>query len=656
MSVQFGKCNFDGKPVDPEDLDRVRSALAPYGPDGEGYLCSNNFGVLYRAFHTTKESRSELQPHVSSAGAIITWDGRLDNREELIDQLGHQLSADSTDLAIVGAAYERWETDCFAKLVGDWALSIWNPRDCSITFAKDLAGTRHLYYVLEKEQVTWCTILDPLVHFADHSFRLDEEYIAGWLSFFPATHLTPYAGIHAVPPSCFVRLTKGTRRVAKYWDFDPAKRIHYRADAEYEEHFRAVFSDAVRRRLRSDTPVLAELSGGMDSSSIVCVADDVVARTRAGLQIPRLDTVSYYDESEPNWNERPYFTKVEEKRGRTGCHIDLSTHGPVIGEFDSDHFQATPGVADRATETSKRFAACLASQGNRVVLSGIGGDEVTGGVPTPIPELEDLLATGRFTSLAHQLKIWALNKRKPWIHLLLETARVFFPPALVGVSKHRQPADWLRPRFINQHQKALTGYPSTLQLFGPLPSFQEDLWTLEGLRRQLACNALSAVPLYEKRYPYLDRDFLTFMFAVPASQLVRPGQRRSLMRRALAGIVPDEVLNRRRKAFAARTPTFSILAEWNRLMEISQQMVSGDLGLVDANVFHEQVRRARDGQEIPVVPLMRTLRLEFWLRGLQRRKRLSEEASECRTSASGTDDRDPFASSLRTEAAARTTT
>ena len=65
MSVQFGKCNFDGKPVDPHELEEVRPMLAPYGPDGEGLICKDNFGVLYRAFHTTKESRRETQPLVS---------------------------------------------------------------------------------------------------------------------------------------------------------------------------------------------------------------------------------------------------------------------------------------------------------------------------------------------------------------------------------------------------------------------------------------------------------------------------------------------------------------------------------------------------------------------------------------------------------------
>src|SRR5262249_28042956 len=157
-------------------------------------------------------------------------------------------------------------------------------------------------------------------------------YIAGWLGQFPATDLTPYVGIHSVPPSCFIRLEQRRQTLRQYWDFNPSKRIRYRSDLEYEEHFRAVFRESVRRRLRSDAPVLAELSGGMDSSSIVCVADLVVSHEER--ESPRLDTVSYFDDSEPNWNERPFFTRVEEWRGQTGWHIDVSHHEelPLVSE------------------------------------------------------------------------------------------------------------------------------------------------------------------------------------------------------------------------------------------------------------------------------------------------------------------------------------
>jgi asparagine synthase (glutamine-hydrolysing) len=615
MSVQFGRWNFDGKPVDRDYLEKAKASIAPYGPDDAGSYAKNNISILYHAFHTTKESRRETQPHATASGAILTWDGRLDNRADLIRQLGDMVSAASTDVAMVAAAYETSGSDCFGMLIGDWALSLWDPYTGSLILAKDPIGTRHLYYSFDSKQVTWSTILDPLVLLAGKTFTLCEEYIAGWFSFFPAAHLTPYLGIHSVPPSSSVLLRPGKHTVRKYWDFDPDKRIRYSTDAEYGEHFRAVFAEAVCRRLRSDSPILAELSGGMDSSSIVCMADTIIARSAT--ETPRLDTLSYYDDSEPNWNERPYFTKVEEKRGRTGCHIDASSVQQIgLGLGESDHFAATPASGSRPNEASRQFAACMASQGNRVVLSGIGGDEVTGGVPTPTPELEDLLARGHFKTLAHQLKVWALNKRKPWFHLLFEAARGFFPPGLVGVPKNKRPAPWLNPDFVKRNRFALQGYGTTLNLFGPLPTFQENVSTLQVLQRQLACDASPSDPPREKRYPYLDRSFLEFIYAVPREQLVRPGHRRSLMRRALVGIVPDELLNRKRKAFVVRGPMVSIGAQWTDLIALTQHMFTNEFGIVDSKRFVSVLRQARERQQVALVRVLRTLLLEYWIRNL----------------------------------------
>ena len=263
MSVQFGRWNFDGLSAPPEYLAKVREILAPYGPDGGTSYSGAGVDLLYHAFHTTKESRLETQPHVFGPGSVVTWDGRLDNRAELIGALNGSFSIDSTDVSLVAAAYERWGTDCFARLIGDWALSIWDPNDRWLLLAKDPIGARPLYHTRDKDCVSWCTVLDPLVLLAGRRLELDEEYIAGWFSTFPAAHLTPYSGIRSVSPSSFVLLTPGGSTTRKYWDFDPAKRIRYRSDAEYEEHFRSTFAQSVRRP-RSDSPLLAELSGGMD--------------------------------------------------------------------------------------------------------------------------------------------------------------------------------------------------------------------------------------------------------------------------------------------------------------------------------------------------------------------------------------------------------
>lgn len=616
MSVQFGRWHFRSAPPAPHYLKKVQDVLAAQGPDGSSLYSEGGVDILYSALHATRESHREKQPHVTASESVLTWDGRLDNRATFTSAMRDTLSTDSPDCSIAAAAYERWGTDCLAMLRGDWALSLWNPRDRSLLLAKDPVGTRPLYYSAEPEQVTWSSILDPLVRFAGKDFALDEEYLAGWLAFFPAAHLTPYLGIESVPPSCFVRLAAGSRTICKYWDFDTTKQIRYATDAEYEEHFRIAFRESVRRRLRAASPALAELSGGMDSSSIVCMADAILAQE--GAETPRLDTLSYFNDSEPHWNERPYFTHVEQKRGRTGFHIDLGTRDASRFEFGCSPFQTAPGAGWRRNNSRNERAECIRTGGYRVVLSGIGGDEVTGGVPTPVPELADLMVRARFPVLVHQLKIWALAKRKPWFHLLLEASSRFLPSRFVPVPAHLGVPAWLNADFSRRNHSALAGYPARLKLFGPLPSFQENLLTLGALRRQLACDPLPSGPVHERRYPFLDRDLLEFLFAVPREQLVRPGQRRSLVRRALAGIVPEEVLGRRRKAYVSRAPMTAFSQERERLEELGRGMVAGSLGIVDVPSFSETLQKARSGQEVPIIPLVRTIELEIWLRSRQR--------------------------------------
>src|SRR5579863_9852264 len=172
MSAQFGRWNFDGQAPAPDYIEKVNVTLAPYGPDGGESYSKGGLKILYRVFCTTKGSWRETQPHISTSGTVLTWDGRLDNRAEMVGQLPDVVSINSTELEIVAAAFARWGCDCFAKLIGDWALSVWSPMNRSLILAKDLIGTKHLYYSLEKGSITWSTILDPLVLFAGKTFSI----------------------------------------------------------------------------------------------------------------------------------------------------------------------------------------------------------------------------------------------------------------------------------------------------------------------------------------------------------------------------------------------------------------------------------------------------------------------------------------------------
>ena len=234
----------------------------------------------------------------------------------LLPSLCSELDARPTDVAICAAAFDRWDTDCFRRIVGDWAVSIWKPEQRELVFAADYMAIRHIFYHLKNDRVWWSTDLSPLVLLSGDKFHIDDDYIAGYFAHDPDAHLTPYREIREVPPGQFVRIRNGSVSLERYWRFSPKSRIRYRTDAEYEEHFRHVFRQSVRRRLRSDSPILAELSGGLDSSSIVCMADDILAEE--GAETPRLDTLSYYDKTEPNGDDCDLFSEDRAEAWKSG--------------------------------------------------------------------------------------------------------------------------------------------------------------------------------------------------------------------------------------------------------------------------------------------------------------------------------------------------
>lgn len=462
MSVEFGLWNFRQNSIDPMQIQRVRKMFSAYACDGESEYTDDEVALLHLPFHVTPESESERQPFLTDSGKSLLWDGRLDNRQELIESLRETLREDLSDAAIAAVAIESWGTCGLKKLVGDWALSLWDPKERVVLLAKDFLGTRSLFYTVEENCFMWSTLIDPLLLAMRRPLQLQEEYLAGWLSHFPATHLTPFAGVHSVPPAAYVVFRPNAVTVHQYWTFDSNNRIRYRDDRDYEDHFRNVFSEAVRRRLRATAPVLAELSGGMDSSSIVCMADHVMAQGSSGT--PRLDTISSFDDSEPNWNEAPFFGKVEERRGRAGHHValDFGKHWHPL--FDPNVFAGTPGFGCNLNDNAV-YESHIVSGRYRVLLQGTGGDEVLGGVPTPLPELADLFVSARVSFFLRRLLVWAIAQRIPMLQLAGGTIRLFLPTSL----SRRSPArpTWLTPQFARRNARALKRLRSALPSVWP---------------------------------------------------------------------------------------------------------------------------------------------------------------------------------------------
>lgn len=610
MSVQFGICNLDGKPLDGV-IARVEALLGAYAPEGVSALRRESSALVYGSFETNPVPELP-QPYRLPNQDWMMWDGRLDNRSDLL-RAEAGLDQASTNVELVGRTYARFGPEIFSQLIGDWAVSIFSEVRREVLLARDFIGVRPLFYRVDEHQFTWSTVLDPLVFLGSETPKVCERYLAGWIWSFPYSHFTPYEGIWSVPPSSCVRIRAGDKTVHKYWDFDPRQNMPCRHDREYEEQFRSAFREAVRRRMDSSKPILAELSGGMDSSSIVCMADSLLSD--GDRRTPRLDTVTYFDAREPDWNELAYARFVEHKRGRVGTHIDVSPESFDRNESGRNPHRMIPTSPYVRSSAANSFSQLLSDGDYRVVLSGLGGDEILGGVPTPVPELADLvvgLDAGRFL---RQSFAWAVAKRKPMLALWSSVLRQFLPKGFRFSRQSIPQVTWLTKEFVTRHRNYLSLPSRRTKLTGGLPSFQANLLVAESLRCQLSCMTLESCPTYEWRYPFLDRDLMSFCFSVPREQMVRPHERRSLMRRSLAASVPREIMNRSRKAYVSRALVKVLSSAYARLGSY-EPLLTEELGIVNGPELGRAIQNAEQGRDIATVSLLRTLALEDWLRDL----------------------------------------
>jgi asparagine synthase (glutamine-hydrolysing) len=618
MSVQAGIWNFDGKPVDQRLLEKISESLKHQGPDGKSFYVDGPFALLYRPFHTTAESRREKQPYFSRRGFILTWDGRLDNRDELIPELRGALEENATDVAIVAAAFDRWETKCLGRIVGDWAVSVYKPEHHELTFAVDFMAARHIFYSLQENRIRWSTELSPLISLSGDKFHIDHNYVAGYFAHDPDAHLTPYREIREVPPGQLVCIRNGSATVERFWRFSPKSRIRYKTDVEYEEQFRHLFRQSVRRRLRSDLPILAELSGGVDSSSIVCMADDIISSE--GKQFPRLDTISYYDDTEPNGDDSIYFPKIEQKRGRVGIHVNRSKRRNSATSLQSREFQPLPGTLGEAWATEDERSEVALRGTYRTVLSGIGGDEFMGGIPDPRAQIGDLLVQFKLIRLAKQLSAWSFVKRRPWIQLLWQSAVAILPAPLGQyLMKEAQIESWIRKDFSRRTGLAIRRLCAS-ELDGSwLPTRRSCLAGVQLMAAKLAKCMPSMPANKEARYPYLDQNLIEFILSMPASQVLRPGERRSLMRRSLKSVVPPDILSRPTKQFGARTPILILEQHSDELDNLYKNSLSSCFGYVHDDQFLKTIGAARSGKTVSLVRILRAISLEYWLRDLTTR-------------------------------------
>ncbi len=554
MSGIFGILNLDGRPADGRDLDRVRQAMAHWGPDGSRIWQEGQAGLGHLLLYSTPQSINESLPlHHPTGDLVLTASARLDNRDDLLSSLAISSSErdEISDCSLILRAYEKWGADCPQHLLGDWAFALWDKRTRKLFLARDHFGHTGLYYYRQGNLFVFASAMQGVLAVPEVLCRLNPMAIAQMSPGYPADETTPYQQIFRLTPAkCMTVSEKGIQQ-RQYWHPREIPDVRFRRDEEYVEAFLDIYGTAVRSRLRSHRPVGITLSGGLDSSSTAAVAAPELARRgqrlKALTSIPKHESTGGLLDCQFG-DERPFVEKICRHVGNIDTSfVSAEDIGPVEGIRQALDIYHEPlvtaannywliAVMQRAKQMN--VGTLLTGQGGNLTISWPGNRDLY---------LWTLLSRGRIGAYFHEVNAWRKENRAPWWRTLKnQLGRSVIPNQLLRMrnrSRARGRYMSLKPEFFEA--LARDGYhvaprPELKTVHGN--SVHRKFYSLMRDGQLSAWSELGAAFGINVTTPTFDQRLISFCLGIPQDQYTRGGQEKLLIRRAMKGRLPKEIL------------------------------------------------------------------------------------------------------------------
>jgi len=553
MSGLIGIWNLDGQPIDPWLVRMMTDAIAHRGPDGSGHWTDQSVALGHRMLYTTAESLRETQPLADETNTLcLALDGRVDNREEIKAALaarGVTLRTD-TDAELVLKAYECWGGDCPKHILGDFAFVIWDGWNQRLFCARDPMGSKPFYYYMDAHVFLCASELQPILAHPAVERKCNDgmvgEYLANAII---SQEETLYRAIFRLPPAHSLLVRSGRLWKERYWGIDPTKTVVYKTDREYADHFRELFQESVRCRLRSHGPVGSYLSGGLDSSSVVGMAQHVY-RQGASADFG-FETFSLIF---PGWgcDESAYIHDVGQMWGVPSHTVRPPLQDRAYFADCAQQSQDFPGYPNGTMGNSLRVAA--RARGIRVLLTGGGGDEwLTGS----LQHAADLLRKFRMRSMLHRIgSDSGLSRLLDLTHAALAFGlQPLMPPTWQRAIRRMRGRDGIPP-WIDESFARRISLADRLAVAPPplrFPTYaQMDIcstlssgwWPHHSEIEERAASRFGI----EERHPLTDRRIVEFALAIPETQRWRGTRTKFVLREAMRGLLPETVRERQTKA------------------------------------------------------------------------------------------------------------
>jgi asparagine synthase (glutamine-hydrolysing) len=558
----------------------------------------------------TDANRVAGQDEQTESAHVLMWDGRLDNRSDLLLLLRDSFCNDSSNAGLALAAYKRWGTRGFVHLIGDWSVVIRDDANRSTVLASDFAGVRPLYYTVRSGCVLWSSRLQPLVD-ATRISELDEQYVGAFLLFGGCPNRTPYKGIYSVPAGHAVCVSSTETKISRFWNLPIRDEVRYQNHYRYEEHLRAIFREAVSVRLQTEAPVLPELSGGLDSSSVVSMANHLM---QSGTVPARsLTSVSYVWR---NSLDEPFIREMEEFCCIKGFHI--WTHDvPLVSERHVG--DAQPEILQPLRAAVELLAGQLRA---KVLLTGQNGDLMMGNWFDDSVQVAASLRGLRVGRACKEGLAWSKILRLPIYRVLWQALCATLPPVLAPQTVYaKEDGSYM----VKSNETSLS--EGLLDRFGLAESGRlfSDLWMqapaerrkyFRSLSTTLELRTLQVPELWQHldyTHPFAHRPLVEFLMTVPTNVLCQPGEPRRLMRSALSDLWPPRLRNRRSKGLF-NTPWQAALQPVAHMLLGAKHLNLVELGFVDRASVFSRLQRLALGLDCNLFQLRNIIVLELWLR------------------------------------------
>jgi asparagine synthase (glutamine-hydrolysing) len=592
----------------------VLSLDAPYAPRGEAGAAEGDLVLGARRLAIQDLSAAGHQPLCNEDATVwVAFNGEIHNFVELRRELeshGHRFRS-HTDTEVVVHAYEQWGEECFHRFNGMWAFALWDARRRVLLCCRDRYGIKPLVYADDGRTLSFASEIKGLLALDAVRPEVNEPLAYDYLAhgFVDHTAETFFRGVHMLPPGHLLRASRAKVQTARWYDLAPAE-----PNAEWVESFRGVFTDATALRLVSDVPVGTCLSGGLDSSAIVCTVAELTASGRAslgGAAVQKTFSARYPDDAV----DEGRFIDAVAARSAAERHDVFPSGDTLHEELDRLVWHQEEPFGSTSIYAQWCVYRLARAEGVTVTLDGQGGDEVIGGYPQQLsPFLTQLVRTGRVREWSRESRAAGRDATLAGFATTALRGALWSLPGGVQRKVQSAKAERRYPEWLNGRTETAPRFAAALPSVHPGDKLKAQL--LHDLTVRLPallryCDRNSMAHSVEARLPFLDHRLVELCFALPPRAFIRDGFTKAVLRDAMRDRVPPEVLARRDKIGFA-TPESAWLD--GELREIASSRSFAGRGYVKPGGIEPLLEAHERGDTAATGALWRCVNLELWLR------------------------------------------